>query len=186
MLAQALNVVTLAWGPEYYSEALKLKASAAVYGIPVRIVQLNGWPRDRRAAWALRPGMVLDLLDKCPEPVLMVDADARIEQDPRPLLGYAVGADLAAFQNRPGDWWACTVLWNQTPAARRVLLRWHELMKGYNWTMDSIELSRAIEEERATVHQLAPELVWWDALQHRFGTRLAVIRQLAIGTRGVA
>jgi len=179
-------LVTLAWGPEYYAAALKLRASAERFGLATRIVQVPGFPPSRREAWRLRGRMILDALEKDGGPVLMVDADALVERDPRPYLELARRADLGAFEFSPELWWACTLAARKTAGAIRCLERWQELMDTDDWDMDSILLGRAIQETRPAVARLSSALAWWEpAMGDRFGHVVPVIRQLGIGAKGL-
>ena len=109
----------------YRNEAARLKKTLDRLDLAYRFVEVTpheNWVRTTLS----KPSWISELRDELKGPLLYVDVDALVHEDPWPVLSR-VDADVAAHVTPRGEFTSGTVLINDTPGARRLLSRWQEL-----------------------------------------------------------
>ena len=108
----------------YRTEAARLKKTLEALGLDYQFFEVSpetNWVRTT----LLKPSWILDARKKLSGPLLYIDVDALVHQDPWPYLAQ-YDADLAAFVFPNGEFASGTILINDTSGARKLLRRWLE------------------------------------------------------------
>ena len=131
----------------YRAEAERLKASLDRLGLEYRFFEVEpekNWVRTT----LLKPMWMSQARDEMDGPLLYIDVDAFVHEDPWPYLNQYSG-DLAAVYNR-GILNSATIWINDTPGARELLKRWVDQSDTRRET-DSGQLQQTGEDSDQTV-----------------------------------
>lgn len=171
-----MKALTFAWGEPYVTLARRLEVSCEKFGIDFDAVVRPGKPPSREAAWAVRPELLLRRLE-LGEPVLYLDADARVlgplDRFPDILSGF----DFAAVPYPP-DRWRWGVMWcAPTGRACEVLELMDRRLKLEGPQALEPMFSEIVGAVGALVADLPPEYAWCEAWNDRgrHGNRRATI-----------
>lgn len=159
----------------YRNEAARLKKTLDRLDLSYRFVEVTpheNWVRTTLS----KPSWISDLREELKGPLLYVDVDALVHEDPWPVLSR-IDADAAAHVTPRGEFTSGTVLINDTEGARKLLARWQELAEarrdqdrgeleatGENGDQgllrEAVLESEAAEETTFTFHRLPPNLTY--------------------------
>ena len=109
----------------YRTEAARLKSTLDKLNLAYRLVEVaphENWVRTTLS----KPSWIIELREQLTGPLLYIDVDALVHEDPWPVLSR-IEADVAAHVTPRGEFTSGTVLINDTQGARRLLARWREL-----------------------------------------------------------
>ena len=109
----------------YRKEAARLKSTLDALELAYRFVEVTpheNWVRTTLS----KPSWIIGLREEISGPLLYIDVDALVHEDPWPVLSN-VNADVAGHVTPRGEFTSGTVLINDTDGARRLLHRWREL-----------------------------------------------------------
>lgn len=106
----------------YRGEAARLEKSLKRLGLPYQIKEVEpekNWVRTT----LLKPSWILPVREALSGPLLYIDVDAFVHQDPWPYLASMEG-DMATFVGHDGAFNSATIWINDTEGAREILRRW--------------------------------------------------------------
>jgi hypothetical protein len=115
-------------GGTYYTEhATRLKAQCESLGID-NVIENIPTTGNYYTNTFLKPQFILSCMDRIKTPLLWIDADCSLLEVPN--LDSFQGIDMGAI-NRGGHLpiFSHALFFNQTPAAKDILLRWNEISK---------------------------------------------------------
>jgi len=167
----------------YEHEASRLLKSAIALKLhPCYVTEVqtqNDWKADAH----LRPTFLLDMIERFPtQPLLSLDVDAFIHEDPWPHLEhYQFLYDIAFHtfkktkEKLPG-----TLLINNTRATRKLLKVWHALNQDRSQHFDRVNFAAAVQiVDELRIGALPPELCWiFDLFPSVYGTKQPIIEHL--------
>ena len=108
----------------YRAEAERLKKSLDALGLTYQIFEIEpekNWVRTT----LLKPTWIAPVRDNISGPLLYIDVDAFVHEDPWPFLADVEG-DMGAVVYENGQLNSATLWINDTPGARTILERWAE------------------------------------------------------------
>ena len=108
----------------YRAEAARLKKTLDALGLDYHFFEVEpekNWVRTT----LLKPSWILKAREELAGPLLYIDVDAIVHQDPWPYLSQFCG-DLAALVLPNGQFASGTILVGDTPAARSLLAEWRD------------------------------------------------------------
>lgn len=159
----------------YRNEAARLKKTLDRLNLSYRFIEVTpheNWVRTTLS----KPSWIRALREELNGPLLYIDVDALVHEDPWPVLSR-VDADVAAHVTPRGEFTSGTVLINDTEGARKLLARWQELaearrdqdrgdLEATGENGDQGLLKEAVLESEATggrafsFHRLPPNLTY--------------------------
>jgi hypothetical protein len=106
----------------YTAEANRLRSSLDALGLEYKIIEVQP-EQDWVRTTLLKPSWIIKARDEISGPLLYVDVDAIVHEDPWPYLSQ-YDSDLAAFVLPHGGFASGTVFINDTTGARQLLQEW--------------------------------------------------------------
>lgn len=200
-----LVVAYFTFGTPYADEARRLEASLRDHRLDYEIASVPAFGSWQKAT-QYKPRFLLDMWQRHgTQPLLYLDADAIVVQDPRPYLDQHCpqgSVDLAVHYLNDAELISATILINPTPIVPHLMEKWIHLADAHPQVWDQKLLATAIDATPGVrVHRLPPEFNWIDAgdpkrpvdiSEKYYGQRVPVIRQTqasrrykAVVTRGV-
>jgi len=129
----------------YKAEAKRCRKRLDILGLPYEMIAIAK-SKDWVANCAMKSKVLLDFRRKLRGPLLYIDVDAFVHENPWPYLADYDG-DLATYVQSDGELLSGTILINDTQAAKSLLEEWYQLQKGEPQTWDQRVLQHIVEND---------------------------------------